>query len=91
MPEKGESTMPSARSKRKVREGLVLSDRMDKTIVVRVHRLAKDQRYGRVVRRANKFKVHDPQNQAKTGDKVRIMETRPLSKEKRWRLVEVIK
>lgn len=79
------------RSKRKTKEGTVLSNKMDKTIVVRVDSLAKHKKYGRVVRRATKFKVHDEQNQAKIGEKVRIMETRPLSKQKRWRLVEVIK
>lgn len=83
--------MNKQRNKRKIREGTVLSDRMNKTIVVRVDSLTKHKRYGRVIRRSAKFKVHDEQNQAKLGEKVRIMETRPLSKEKRWRLVEVIK
>ena len=82
--------MSKDRSKRKIREGIVLTDKMDKTIVVRVDRLTKHKRYGRVIRRAAKFKVHDEQNQAKAGDKVRIMETRPLSREKRWRLVEIV-
>jgi len=83
--------MSKERSKRKIREGIVLTDKMDKTIVVRIDRLTEHKRYGRLIRRASKFKVHDEQNQAKAGDKVRIMETRPLSREKRWRLVEVIK
>jgi small subunit ribosomal protein S17 len=83
--------MNKQRNKRKIREGTVLSDRMNKTIVVRVDSLTKHKRYGRVIRRSAKFKVHDEQNQAKLGEKVRIMETGPLSKEKRWRLVEVIK
>jgi len=78
-------------SKRKVRVGVVLSDKMDKTIVVRIDRLTTHKKYSRVVKRATKFKVHDEQNQAKVADKVRIMETRPFSKEKRWRLVEIIK
>jgi len=78
-------------SKRKVRVGVVLSDKMDKTIVVRIDRLTTHKKYRRVIRKATKFKVHDEQNQAKAGDKVRIMETRPFSKEKRWRLVEIIK
>jgi small subunit ribosomal protein S17 len=83
--------MNKQRNKRKIREGTVLSNRMNKTIVVRVDSLTKHKRYGRVIRRSAKFKVHDEQNQAKLGEKVRIMETGPLSKEKRWRLIEVIK
>jgi small subunit ribosomal protein S17 len=79
------------RKKRSMREGIVLSDKMDKTVVVRVDRLTKHKLYGRVIRRSVKFKVHDEKNQAKTGNKVRIMECRPFSKEKRWRLVEVLK
>ena len=83
--------MQQSRSKRKIKEGTVLSDKMEKTIVVKVDRLIKHRQYGRVIKAATKFKVHDAQNQAKAGDKVRIMETRPLSKEKRWRLIEVLK
>ncbi|NQS99441.1 MAG: 30S ribosomal protein S17 [Candidatus Omnitrophica bacterium] len=83
--------MDNKRAKRKTRVGLVVSDKMDKTIVVKIERLTKHAQYGRVMRAASKFKVDDRENQAKTGDKVRIMETRPLSKEKRWRLIEVIK
>ena len=83
--------MERRRSKRKIKEGIVLSDKMDKTIVVRVDRLTKHRKYGRVIRCATKFKVHDEQNQAKLGNKVRIMEARPFSKEKKWRLLEVIK
>lgn len=83
--------MQNRRGKRRIKVGFVLSDKMDKTIVVRVDRLTKDKRYGRVIRRATKFKVHDEKNQAKVGDKVRIMEARPFSKEKRWCLVEVLK
>ena len=83
--------MKQARSKRKTKLAVVLSDKMDKTIVVRIERLTTHKRYGRVIKRATKFKVHDEKNQAKIGDTVRIMQTRPLSKEKRWRLVEVIK
>jgi len=64
---------------------------MEKSIIVRVNRLTKDREYGRVISSSAKFKVHDEKNQAKTGDKVRIMETRPISKEKRWRLLEVVK
>lgn len=83
--------MDKRQSKRKVKVGLVISDKMNKTIVVRVNRLTTHKKYKRVIRCASKFKVHDEQNQAKVGDKVKIMETKPLSKEKRWRLVEVLK
>jgi len=86
-----ESAAPAARSARKVRVGLVVSARMMKTIVVRVDRLVGHSLYPRTIRRATSFKVHDETNQAKAGDWVKIMETRPLSKEKRWRLVEVIR
>jgi small subunit ribosomal protein S17 len=80
----------SARSRRKVRTGRVVSDRMDKTAVVTIERLIKHPVYGRYVRRREKFKVHDEQNQCRVGDLVRFMETRRLSKDKRWRLVEVL-
>lgn len=83
--------MKTGRSKKKIKEGVVLSDKMDKTIVVRVKRLSRHSRYGRIIKRATKFKVHDEKNQAKVGEKVRIMQTRPLSKEKRWRLVNIVK
>ncbi len=78
------------RGHRKVRLGKVVSDKMDKTIVVAVERLVKHPIYKRVIRRTTKFKVHDELSRAKVGDKVKIMETRPLSKEKRWRLVEIV-
>jgi len=77
--------------KRKERIGIVVSDRMDKTIVVRIERKAKHPLYEKNIKKYKKFKVHDEKNQAKLGDQVKIQETRPLSKEKRWRLVEVIK
>ena len=83
--------MKNRSSKRKTRVGIVLSDKMEKSIIVRVDRLTKDKAYGRVIRSSAKFKVHDEKNQAKTGEKVRIMETRPISKEKRWRLLGVVK
>jgi small subunit ribosomal protein S17 len=70
---------------------VVVSNKMDKTVVVRVSRLQFHSRYKRLIRRHKKFKVHDEKNEAKIGDNVMIMETRPLSKEKRWRLVEIIK
>ncbi len=75
---------------RKERVGIVLSDKMQKTIVVQIRRKALHPEYGKVIEKANKFKVHDEKNEAKIGDRVRIVETRPLSKDKRWRLVEVI-
>lgn len=78
------------RPKRKVRVGRVVSDKMDKTVVVLVETLRRHPVYGRTVRRSKKFKAHDPENQCRIGDKVQIMETRPLSKEKRWRVVSVL-
>ncbi len=75
---------------RKTRVGTVVSDKMDKTIVVQVERRIRHPLYGRIITRRKKFKVHDEDNAAAVGDRVRIMETRPLSKEKRWRLVEII-
>jgi small subunit ribosomal protein S17 len=78
------------RNYRKVRVGKVVSDKMDKTIVVAVEEHIKHPLYGKTIRRTKKFKAHDEHNEAKVGDTVRIMETRPLSKEKRWRLVEII-
>jgi len=79
------------RNKRKGRIGVVVSDKMDKTITVRVDRVAHYPVYNKLMRMATKFKVHDEKKEAKAGDTVRIEETRPLSKTKRWRLVEVIK
>lgn len=78
------------RNYRKVRVGKVVSDKMDKTIVVAVEENVMHPLYGKTVRRTKKFKAHDEENTAKLGDTVRIMETRPLSKDKRWRLVEVV-
>jgi small subunit ribosomal protein S17 len=78
------------RNRRKVREGLVVSDKMDKTIVVEVEDRVKHPLYGKVLRRTSKLKAHDEQNTAGIGDRVLLMETRPLSATKRWRLVEVI-
>jgi len=79
-----------ARSARKVRLGIVVSDKMQKTVVVRLERRFAHPRYGKMVTRSTKVKAHDEQNDAKTGDTVRIMETRPLSKDKRWRVVEIV-
>jgi small subunit ribosomal protein S17 len=80
----------TARSARKVRLGIVVSDKMQKTVVVRLERRFAHPRYGKMVTRSTKVKAHDEQNDAKTGDTVRIMETRPLSKDKRWRVVEIV-
>jgi len=80
-----------ARSRRKTRVGEVMSDKMDKTVVVAVTRLVRHPLYGRFVKKTSKFKVHDEKNECQTGDVVKIMETRPISKDKRWRLVEVTK
>jgi small subunit ribosomal protein S17 len=77
--------------KRKEFIGTVISNKMQKTIVVRIMRITKHAKYGRMVKRYNKFKVHDEKNIAKVGDTVRIEEARPLSKDKRFRLAEVIK
>jgi small subunit ribosomal protein S17 len=76
--------------KRRRYEGIVISDKMQKTIIVRVVVLSKHAKYGRIVKIYKKYKVHDEKNQAKKGDRVRIEETRPLSKDKRFRLVEII-
>lgn len=78
------------RPQRKVRTGVVISNKMTKTIVVRVTQLVRHRKYNRVIRRSSAFKVHDETGSASVGDWVKIMETRPLSKEKRWRLVEVL-
>ena len=79
-----------ARSNRKVREGYVVSDKMDKTIVVALEDRVKHPLYGKVIRRTSKVKAHDEANTAGVGDRVLLMETRPLSATKRWRLVEVL-
>ncbi|MBE7324972.1 30S ribosomal protein S17 [Nocardioides sp. Y6] len=80
----------SERNSRKVREGLVVSDKMDKTITVAVEDRVKHALYGKVMRRTSKLKAHDENNECGIGDRVLIMETRPLSATKRWRLVEVL-
>ena len=78
------------RNLRKTRVGLVTSDKMDKTIVVSIVDNVKHPLYGKIVKRTYKLKAHDENNECKVGDRVRVMETRPLSKDKRWRLVEII-
>ena len=82
--------MTDTRSHRKVREGMVVSDKMDKTIVVSIEDRVKHPLYGKVMTRTQRLKVHDEGNIAGLGDRVRVMETRPLSATKRWRLVEVV-
>ncbi len=81
---------PASRSNRKVREGYVVSDKMDKTIVVALEDRVKHPMYGKVIRRTSRVKAHDDANTAGVGDRVLLMETRPLSATKRWRLVEVL-
>lgn len=77
--------------KRKEFVGIVTSDKMQKTIIVRTERLSRHPKYAKIVRKYNKFKVHDEKNAAKLGDRVRIQESRPLSKDKRFRLIEITK
>lgn len=78
------------RGRRKVMQGVVVSDKMDKTIVVLVEDRVKHPLYGKVMTKSSRIKVHDEDNTAGIGDRVRVMETRPLSAQKRWRLVEII-
>jgi len=78
------------KGKRRIRTGKVVSDKMDKTRVVAVERMTRHSLYGKTMRRTTKFKVHDPQNDSNRGDTVKIEEARPMSKEKRWRLMEVV-
>jgi small subunit ribosomal protein S17 len=78
------------RGRRKVREGLVVSDKMDKTVVVQIEDRVKHPLYGKVLRRTSKLKAHDEQNACGIGDRVTLMETRPLSATKRWRVVEIV-
>ena len=78
------------RGNRKTRVGVVVSDKMDKTVVVAVERLIKHPLYKKYIKRTSKFKAHDEENRCDIGDKVKIMETRPLSKTKRWRVVEIV-
>jgi small subunit ribosomal protein S17 len=90
MSETTETSQDEKRNQRKVREGLVVSDKMDKTVVVVVEDRVKHALYGKVLRKTSRLKAHDEQNQCGIGDRVLIMETRPLSATKRWRLVEVL-
>jgi small subunit ribosomal protein S17 len=85
-----QDTATTERSARKTRVGLVVSDKMQKTVVVRIDRRIPHPVYGKMMKRSTRLKAHDEQNDAKVGDTVRIMETRPLSKDKRWRVVEIV-
>jgi len=78
------------RSRRKARQGTVVSDRMDKTVVVAVERRTAHPLYGKMIKRTTKYHAHDEANDARTGDFVRIVETRPLSRTKRWRVAEIL-
>ena len=82
--------MSEARGLRKTRVGVVVSDKMDKTIVVEIRTRVKHPLYGKIMNRTTRFKAHDENNECGIGDTVRVMETRPLSKDKRWRLVEIV-
>ncbi|PIQ84505.1 MAG: 30S ribosomal protein S17 [Candidatus Omnitrophica bacterium CG11_big_fil_rev_8_21_14_0_20_63_9] len=82
---------PAARDQRKMQVGTVVSNKMAKTIVVRVNRLVRHPSYNRVITRASRFKAHDEKNEARPGDIVRVMETRPISRDKRWVLVEIVR
>ena len=86
----GADTQVQVQGKRKTKVGRVVSDRMDKTIVVSVERLSRHPLYKRVIRLSTKFKAHDENNEARIGDTVRIVESRPLSATKRWRMVEIV-
>jgi small subunit ribosomal protein S17 len=78
------------RNRRKARTGVVVSDKMDKTVLIAMDRKFRHPRYGKIVRRSSKLAAHDENNDAHVGDTVRVMETRPLSKTKRWRVVEIV-
>ena len=84
------STSTTERADRKTRLGYVVSDKMDKTVVVAVEDRVKHALYGKIIRRTTKYKAHDERNECGVGDRVRLMETRPLSATKRWRVVEIL-
>jgi small subunit ribosomal protein S17 len=90
MAEMTNASRSATRRSRKTRLGVVVSDKMQKTVVVAVQRRVPHPVYGKMVTRTTKFKAHDEENSSKVGDRVRIMETRPLSKDKRWRVVEIV-
>jgi small subunit ribosomal protein S17 len=85
-----DTSAPARTTSRKTREGMVVGDKMDKTAVVAVEDWVKHPLYGKVMRRTNRLKAHDEQNECGVGDRVRVMETRPLSATKRWRVVEIL-
>jgi small subunit ribosomal protein S17 len=85
-----ETTTEIVRQNRKVRDGIVVSNKMDKTIVISIVERVRHPKYAKFVQRTKKLYAHDEANDAKIGDRVRVMETRPMSKQKRWRLVEVL-
>jgi small subunit ribosomal protein S17 len=95
-PAKAPTTAPAAseadseRTRRKVRTGVVVSDKMDKTVLVRIDRKVRHRLYKKTVAKSNKLAAHDETNDAHVGDTVRVMETRPLSKSKRWRVIEIV-
>ena len=82
--------MSEERNLRKNRVGIVVSDKMDKTVIIAIEEHVKHQKYGKVIKRTIRLKVHDENNECGVGDKILVAETRPLSKDKRWRLVEII-
>lgn len=82
--------MTGERSYRRVLFGKVMSDKMDKTVVVEIARLTRHERYNKLVKRITKVKAHDEKNECQVGDKVKLMETRPLSKQKQWRVMEIL-
>ncbi|MBU0634618.1 MAG: 30S ribosomal protein S17 [Candidatus Omnitrophica bacterium] len=82
--------MSKAKGERRQRTGIVVSDKMNKTRVIRVVRTTRHPVYKKVIRKFIKFKVHDEKNESKIGDKIRVVETRPLSKDKRWRLIKIL-
>jgi small subunit ribosomal protein S17 len=90
MSENAQAAEAPARNRRKVREGIVVSDKLDKTVVVVVEDRVKHPLYGKVLRRTSRLKAHDENNACGTGDRVLLMETRPLSATKRWRVVEIL-
>ena len=85
-----EQSTTAERGRRKVRTGVVVSDKMDKTVLVRIDRQVRHSVYGKIVKRSSKLAAHDETNDAHVGDTVRVVETRPLSKSKRWRVVEIL-
>lgn len=82
--------MTGERGYRRIVSGKVVGDKMEKTIVVEISRLTRHQQYGKIVKRMTRVKAHDAQNECRIGDRVKLMETRPLSKDKRWRVVEIL-